>query len=286
MVRTADPRRVRNALLVAVAVLGALSLAAQAAREWVPGSPTANALGFFNATHEHTVPTLFSTLLLLGCAAIAAAIASGTAAQRTRWWLLAAVLFAFAIDESVAVHEATIPPLRRLLHADGILYFTWVVPGALLTLAIVLGFRTLATELPRAQRRLFAIAALLYFGGALGFELAEGWLAVRYGLGSVPFIPVSAAEEVLEMAGAVLFSYVLMQRLGPWQMTLRLARADQRDAGERPGGAGALGRLEALPEDDPGQQDRRDGIERAEHGDDADEAHRRSRGEERVRRNV
>jgi hypothetical protein len=209
-------------LLSAVAVLGALSLAAQATREWAHGSVTANALHFFNATYESTVPTLFSALLLLACAGCAAALASSGIPQRRRWWLLCAVLIAFTVDESVGFHEATMAPLRRLLDAGGVLYYTWVVPGTLFVVLAVAAFGPLARELAGTQRRLFAAAAALYFGGALGLEFAGGWVAERYGETSAQLLPLSAAEEILEMVGAVLFLYVLMERLGPWHGTLRL----------------------------------------------------------------
>lgn len=180
-------------LLWVVAVFTVLAVVAQLVREWAPGSVTANGLVFVDATREQSIPTLFSTLLLLACAGLLVAVASRSARLRTRWRLLAAVTAFLGIDEAISMHEATIPPLRRLLDADGILYSAWVVPAA------------------------------LFLGSAIGIELVEGWIASSYGDADARLIPASTTQEALELTGVVLFLYVLMDRLAPWQAMLRLS---------------------------------------------------------------
>lgn len=219
-----DPARARGVLLRAVAVLTVLTVVARVAQELAPDSVTANALHFFDATFEQSVPTVFSTLLLLACAALVAGIAAGAARHRTRWWLLAGVLAFLALDEAVGFHEASVPPLRRLLDADGLLYFTWVVPAALFVAALVPAFRPLLTGLEPHQRRAVVAGAAMFFGGALGLELVEGWMTQDRGEDYAGLIPVATAQECLEMIGAVLVAYALADRLAPWQGTLRMAR--------------------------------------------------------------
>jgi hypothetical protein len=206
------PRRVRAVLLWAVAAFTVLTAAAQVARELWPGSVTANALYFFDASVEATIPTLFSTLLLVACAVLLV----------SRWPLLAAVVALLALDETAGFHEATVRPLRRLLDADGVLYYTWVIPGALFAVALIPLFRPLVADLNQRQRRLLVVAAVTFFGSALGLELVEGWLANEHGDTDARLIPVSTAQEALEMTGAVLFLYVLMDRLAPWRAALRI----------------------------------------------------------------
>ena len=209
---TLAPRRVRTVLLWVVGGFTVLTASAQVVRELWPGSVTANALYFFDASVEATIPTLFSTLLLLACAALLVA----------RWPLLAAAVAFLAVDEAVGFHEATVKPLRRLLDADGVLYYTWVIPGALFAAALIPVVRPLVAELSRAQRRLLVAAAVIFFGSALGLELVEGWLAQQHGATDARLIPVATVQEALEMTGVVLFLYVLMDKLTPWRGALRI----------------------------------------------------------------
>src|SRR3712207_929670 len=126
---TLEPTRVRQVLLWGVAAFSLLTVASQAARQWVPGSTTENALKFFDAVDEASLPAFLSAVALLACAGLAAVIASAEAAMAWRWRALAVVLAVLAVDEAVEIHESTVEPLRRLLDADGVLYYTWVVPG-------------------------------------------------------------------------------------------------------------------------------------------------------------
>ena len=209
-----------------VAAFAALAVAAQVVAELYPGSTTANALYFLNAANESSVPTLFSSLLLLAAAGLAAAIAAGAGRTSGRWRLLAVVVALLAIDEGAGIHEASVLPLRRLLDADGVLHFTWVVPGALFAVALVPLFRPLVAELSRRQGRLFVAAAGLFFGSAIGLELVEGAIADEHGGGTAGLIPVNTAQETIEMIGATLFLYVLMDRVAPWRGALRIERSE------------------------------------------------------------
>jgi hypothetical protein len=41
------------------------------------------------------------------------------------------MVFVFlSIDESAAIHEMAVEPMRRLFNAHGLLYFSWVILGA------------------------------------------------------------------------------------------------------------------------------------------------------------
>ena len=54
------------------------------------------------------------------------------------------------------------------------------------------------------------IAAALLTGGAVGMEMAGGWLADSSGEGTTVFALVSNLEELLEMVGIVIFFHALM----------------------------------------------------------------------------
>ena len=84
-----------------VVAFGALTAASWLAADALPGSVTANGLRFFDATYEQSIPTVFSTLLLVGAACLVAALGLRTHRLRRRWWLLAGVLAFLALDEVV-----------------------------------------------------------------------------------------------------------------------------------------------------------------------------------------
>jgi hypothetical protein len=219
---TLDPVRVRNALLLTVPVIAVLAVAGQLAREWAPGSVTANGLVFLDVTREESIPTLFSGTLLLAAAGAALALAGSSTRAPGRWRLLAALVAFLAIDELVGFHEASMEPLRRLLDTDGFLYYPWVLLAAGLLLIVVPPLRPVLDDLSRPQRRLLVIAAATFLGSAIGFELIEGSLAADYGEEDARLIPLATTEETLELIGAILFLYVLLDRLAPWQAALRV----------------------------------------------------------------
>ena len=221
---TLDPRRIRRVLLATVAVLAVLTALSRSAHHWAPGSPTAYGLGIFDAGLEASVATFLTALLLLASAVLAAAAARADALMAWRWRLFALVLAVLAIDEAVELHEMTIGPVRRLLDAGGVLYFAWVVPGALFVVALVVVLRPLLDSLPRRERRVLVVAGALFFGGAIGFELAEGWVFENHGGDeAVALIPLISVEETFEMVGVVLLLHGLMLHLAPWAGTVQLA---------------------------------------------------------------
>lgn len=224
MIATLRPTRVRNVLLATAGALSVLTLISRLVEHEWPGSTAAHGLWFLDATREATIPTFFQALVLLACAGLAAGIAQRLRSRR--WLLLSAALAFLAVDEAAAIHESTIGPLRRALDAGGILYFTWVVPGALLVAAAVVVFRPLLADLGARERRLAVVAVGIFFAAALGLELPEGLIADHAGGRGLERIPLETAEEALEMLGAALFLYALALRLEPWEGTLRLRDPD------------------------------------------------------------
>src|SRR5687768_125896 len=125
------PHRVVAALAAVGAVLTLLGVAGQ----WLRFHGTEHSFGFiheFDMDAEGNVPTWFSVALLLANAGVAALVAGVTPAARGRayWAGIALLMLAASCDESASIHEMTVLPLRRLLRADGWLYYTWVVPGS------------------------------------------------------------------------------------------------------------------------------------------------------------
>jgi len=203
-------------------------------------------LGFvhgFNVDGEGNVPAHFSALMLLTASILAGLIASRV--RRTEgpfyghWVGLALVFVVLAADELNSFHERLIYPLRTLLDADGLLYFTWVVPGMVFVGLFVLAYARFLWYLPTRWKTLFVVSGFTFVGGAIGVELLGGWYVSSYDpeafTDSVVFIYalITTLEESLEMIGAATFLYALLDYLraqvGTVAVTLA-AEEDDRDA--------------------------------------------------------
>jgi hypothetical protein len=218
--------KVALALLSVAGLLIALSLAtrygayrAEVAR---PGSAQVAAwkavMRLFDVNSEHNVPSWFSSMLLMGCALVAALLAAlgrHAGGRDAGYWAgLAAVLLLLSLDEAVALHERLGGPAAVVLGdtTRGALHFAWVVPGVVLALVVGLAFVGFVIRLPPSTRRLVVAAAALYLTGAVALEALGGMVLEAQGHRAM-YLLVTAAEEGLEMAGSVLLLYATMRLL-------------------------------------------------------------------------
>jgi hypothetical protein len=215
--------RVALVLLLVAGLLIALSLAtrygAYRAEVAQPGSTQVAAwkavMRLFDVNSESNVPTWFSSMLLMGCAQLAALLAvlvwraGGRGAGH--WVALAAVLSLLSLDEVAELHERLSGPAAEALGgaARGALHFAWVVPGMVLALVVGLVFVRFVVRLPAGTRWLVVAAAAMYLTGATALEAVGGMVLEDQGDRAV-YLLVTAAEEGLEMAGSVLLLYAAM----------------------------------------------------------------------------
>lgn len=170
----------------------------------------------FDLNAEHNIPTFFSTYLLLFAALLLAVIAvleKNRKASDVSYWAILSFGFLFmAADEQFAFHERLTEPVQSLLGSGhyGIFTFAWVVPGMILVLIFSLIFLRFWRGLPTKTRFTFFIAAIIYLGGCIGFELIGGRYAELYGLGNLTYVMLATVEESLEMAGAIIFIWALL----------------------------------------------------------------------------
>lgn len=170
-------------------------------------------LGFvplFDFDREGNLPAFVSTMLLLLCAALAGLIGWTLRRQKDlRWigWIGIAVLFIYvSLDETISIHEQLIVPTRVHWGLSGYLYFGWVIPYGIFVCILVIGYGRFVQRLPTHVRRIVILSAAVYLTGALGMELVGGryfdfvdeQLNLTYAL-------ITTTEELLEMAGAILF---------------------------------------------------------------------------------
>jgi hypothetical protein len=205
-----SPRRLARALWWSTSIVAALGLAAELAYARAPEA-SAFFTYKFSLSYEANVPTWYISALLLLCAL---AIAANGAAARRRgdryvkhWFWLAGVFALMSLDETAQFHEN----LYVLVDGGGIFYFSWVIPGAAIALAVALAFLRFWLALPAPTRRRFAIAAAIYLMGALVMELPLGYWTERAGSDNLVYGLIDFVEESLELAGASVFLVALVR---------------------------------------------------------------------------
>ncbi len=217
MTISVSPARVTRLLTLVVGALAAGGIASVALTHALGRESVWRVVYLFNLDVEGTIPSWYSSCALLGAAGVLALIAQADrerASRDWRYWAGLAVIFVvLSADEAASIHELAIRPMRQALNLSGALAFGWVVPAAGFVGLVGGIYLRFVLRLPLPTRRLFVIAGGLYVGGALGFEMLGGMLWTRYGMGLETALE-SVAEEVLEMAGIVVFLHALLQHLG------------------------------------------------------------------------
>jgi hypothetical protein len=178
------------------------------------GSTLEDGIGSLNVDIEASIPTWFSSSVLLLCSVLLAAIASAhnrIGGRFVRQWSALSIIFLLlSLDEMAAFHERFIDPLRSLLDT-GFFYSAWVILGGPFVIIVVLAYRRFLFNLPTKSSRLFIAAGALYVLGALGVEMLGGLQEDLYGQQNLAYVVLVTVEEFLEMSGAILFLYALMR---------------------------------------------------------------------------
>jgi hypothetical protein len=204
--RRPDLRRTALLLEVPVVVLIGAGLALFVAIAFSTATSYPRLQSLFNAVdpnREHNVTSWLNASLWL----VAGVVVGGAAVRATRyrasWWVFAAACTYFSLDETVSLHERLNRPLAGATGDNPFLHYGWVVPGAAVTLLIVLLLLRLVLSLPDAARSGLLAGGALFVLGALGFELLESFNTTVLA-GHVLTIILPAVEEWLEMTGVVL----------------------------------------------------------------------------------
>lgn len=211
------PERVLAILLAIAAVLVLVHSAVNFC--WVTqacGALTApaNNLGYlFNLSAEMNVPTWFSIVILFLVSIFTLPIALDDRRKGKTvlgWWGLFFIFFLLSLDEESDLHGM----LKGLVKDPGAFglhnaLFGWVIPGAVIVLALGLLYLRWVWQLPRRTRWLVIAAGTLYVGGALVLEAVGGMIADDSYM-TPGYLVVSTLEEAFEMAGISLMIYALL----------------------------------------------------------------------------
>jgi hypothetical protein len=190
----------RRRLLCAVALVAALGLVVEVWHAQVAGEVVDALLPKLSLSYEGNVPTWFSSSLLLVCALVAGAIANARPAWHRHWWGITGMLAWMSLDEAAEMHEH----LAGLFGTGGVLYFDWVIPAAVLVLAVGVLYLPFVRALAPATRTRLIVAAVIYIGGALFMELPLGWWTEQHGNEGLTYGLIDWVEETMEMIGASL----------------------------------------------------------------------------------
>lgn len=171
----------------------------------------------FDLDLEATIPSWYSSLVLLGCSGLLLAISRLAKQSRqgdvVRWTVLGVAFGLMGLDEGVAIHEYTIIPLREAFGLSGIFYFAWIIPGAIVTAALAAYMVPILFRLPPRTAIWFAVSGIIYVGGALGVESGGSLIASAGGSRTAQYALVVAVEETLEIVGFTLFFAALADYL-------------------------------------------------------------------------
>ncbi len=193
---------------------------------------------FFDLGAEANLPTFFAALLLLLVAALLVVVALGETQRQGRdrrhWWGLAIGLLFLSFDEAAMIHDGLVGPVltQWFGRGDGVLYFNWYklyLPAAVLLALVYVPF---LQRLPRRTALRFLVAAGVFVGGAVGFEMLEAYLTSHQLTG---INLVRLFEESAEMLGAVLAVRALLLHLAADAVILNIAFNSGRAGSAGPG---------------------------------------------------
>lgn len=209
-----DPRRTAAALFVTAVTLVLLHVGGMYSRYVLGHGRLLGVIDTFNVNYENNVPTFFSALLLMSCAAalaVAARLPDAAPRERRYWGWLALIFVFLALDEDAAIHELWIEPLHYFLPVSGPLHFAWVIPYGVALLVVGLLYLRFVLGLAEPTRMLAIASGTLYLGGAFVLEMIGGWyLSEVSGTVDFPYSMLVGVEEFLEMCGAILFLYTIL----------------------------------------------------------------------------
>ena len=188
-------------LILVIGDLGAKLMKDLAGRDYVYGLVPS-----FQVGGEANIPTWYSSIALAvaaGLLAISAVLVRRSGGPYWRHWAALGVIFLMlSMDEVAQLHELTVRPVTAILKNQFLWYISWVVPAGVLLVVFGIAYWRFFLALPGPTRRGFAVAFMVYVGGALGMELATAAFG-RMWEERFHFL-FNLTEETMEMAGVVI----------------------------------------------------------------------------------
>lgn len=175
---------------------------------------------YVNFDEEKNLPSIFSSLLHLTAAVLLGLIGSSSDTNRNRrffWWTLSFIFVFLALDELLRIHEMAGRNLSKVLDTSGVFHYSWIIPYGFAVTLIGLLLLKPVLELPPMTKNRFILSGVIFLSGAIGIEMATGWLISFKEMESMQLIIVPeffflyTLEELLEMTGVSFFIFSLLE---------------------------------------------------------------------------
>jgi hypothetical protein len=173
-------------------------------------------IGKFYFDYEESVPTYFSSIILLLSAillAIISTVKSKLSDPFSKHWMFISILFTIlSIDEIAGFHEIIIDPLNNYLHFSGYWRFSWVIPALIFVFVFSVSYLKFLKSLSSEYRNGFILSGFIYVLGAVGIEMISAKLFIndKASANDLMYNLVITLEESLEMLGVMIFITVLL----------------------------------------------------------------------------
>lgn len=214
-----SPRKAFITLLSIVGIITLLHLIGQYVIFFMePGALTSAIMSKFDMGIEVSIPTWYAQILLLTAGLLFAYIAYLKFLTKDKYrfyWAFLSLLFVYlSIDEGSGLHEllGMLDIANRLGIQSTYFAFAWVVPMIPVLLVVGVSLFRFWLKLPKRTRWYFALAAVIFVGGALGVEmLSADYRFFKAGEENFTYRGLFAiAEEGLEMIGVAVLIYALL----------------------------------------------------------------------------
>ncbi|WP_438037796.1 hypothetical protein [Sorangium sp. So ce128] len=216
--------RLQLALFALMAAVASAGLAVEVLKPILKLKSRSGVVPLLSLSYEQNVPTWYTSCLLFACALTLAVIAVGARREGgfvKHWWGLAAAFLYISLDEVVQIHEAA----SSWLDLGGVLYFSWVIPAAVVVAAFAVAYLRFLAHLPRGTRNRFLLSGGIYVTGALVLELPLGYWTEQAGSNNLVYGLIDFVEESMEMLGVNLFLLSLVDYLGVQGWTIGFSQA-------------------------------------------------------------
>lgn len=170
----------------------------------------------FDFNTERNIPTLYSSIALIGASILLIAIAFKNKTMSFSYipWLILSFIFLFlSIDEISSIHERLVEPTKEIFGTSGLLYYAWVIPYGIAVILFVIAYSKFLFRLPKNIMILFIVSGTTFISGAIGFEMLGGRHVELYGRDNILHSFFYTCEELLEMLGVAIFIYTLLTHI-------------------------------------------------------------------------
>tara|TARA_R110002095_G_scaffold127358_1_gene110417 strand:- start:2179 stop:2844 length:666 start_codon:yes stop_codon:yes gene_type:complete len=202
---------------VTVGVLLSLSLCSQLVKYGTGHDQVFGIIPLLYVDYEANLPTWYSSVALLIASFVLFLIAlskRSTADKFTfHWFFLSGLFFLLSVDEVATIHECAIEPMRKLIDAQGVLHYAWVIPGGVFVMVIGLIMLRFLIALPARTRNLFLTAGIVFVGGAIGVEMISALHAYSHGEKNLLYSLIITFEEAMEMLGVIILIHASLEYL-------------------------------------------------------------------------